>query len=55
MFSAKPSLGFMLLTGSLVTAGIGAALGLGISFLQETQQKRREILSDFSAKSAAFS
>jgi len=52
---AKPSLGFMLLIVSLLTAAIGAALGLGISYLQELQLARREILSDFSAKSAAFS
>jgi len=55
MFSVKPSLGFMLLTGSLVTAGIGAAVGLGISYLQEAQLKRREIVSDFSTKTATFS
>lgn len=55
MFSVKPSLGFMLLSGSLVTAGIGVALGLGISYLQETQLKRREIVSDFSTKTATFS
>lgn len=54
MFSAKPSLGFMLLSGSLVTAGIGAALGLAISYLQEAQLKRREIVSDFSTKTTAF-
>jgi signal transduction histidine kinase/CheY-like chemotaxis protein len=54
MFSAKPSLGFMLLSGSLVTAGIGAALGLGISYLQEAQQERRELVSDFSTKTATF-
>ena len=52
---AKPSLGFMLLIVSLSTAAIGAALGLGISYLQELQLARREILSDFSTKSAAFS
>jgi signal transduction histidine kinase/CheY-like chemotaxis protein len=52
---AKPSLGFMLLIVSLLTAVIGAALGLGISYLQELQLARREILSDFSTKSAAFS
>ncbi len=51
----KPSLGFMLLIVSLLTAAIGAALGLGISYLQEVQFARREILSDFSTKSAAFS
>jgi len=55
MFSVKPSLGFMLLTGSLVTAGVGAALGLGISYVQEVQLNRREIVADFSNKSAAFS
>ncbi len=55
MISVKPSLGFMLLVGSLVTAGAGAALGLGISYLQEVQLKRREIVSDFSTKAAAFS
>ncbi len=55
MFSVKPSLGFMLLVGSLVTAGAGAALGLGISYLQEVQLKRREIVADFSTKAAAFS
>ena len=44
----------MLLVVSLVTAVAGAALGLFISFLQELQLERREILSDFSMKSAAF-
>jgi signal transduction histidine kinase/CheY-like chemotaxis protein len=52
---AKPSLGFILLVLSLLTAGIGASLGLGISYLRELQLARREILSDFSTKSAAFS
>lgn len=55
MRSVKPSLGFMLLVASLVTAALGAALGLGISYLQELQLERREILSDFSTKTAAFS
>ncbi|MBP6784186.1 MAG: hypothetical protein KA152_10395, partial [Verrucomicrobiales bacterium] len=55
MRSIKPSLGFMLLVGSLVTAALGAALGLGISYLQELQLERREIMSDFSTKTAAFS
>lgn len=54
MRSAKPSLALMLLLGSLATAGIGAALGLGISYLQEAGHKRSEIVSDFSAKAAAF-
>ncbi len=55
MFSTKPSLGFMLLAVSLLMAVLGAALGLGISYLQEVKLERREILSDFSAKTAAFS
>ncbi len=55
MRSVKASLGFMLLVGSLATAAIGAALGLGISYLQEVQRTRQEIVSDFSAKAAAFS
>lgn len=55
MFSVKPSLGFMLLAVSLLTAAIGAALGLGISYLQELQLERRDILSDFTTKTAAFS
>jgi signal transduction histidine kinase/CheY-like chemotaxis protein len=54
MRSAKPSLGLMLLLGSLSAAGIGAAMGLGISYLQEVQSKRREIVSEFSTKVAAF-
>ncbi len=55
MLSVKPSLNFMLLVGSLVTAGTGAALGLGISYLQEAKAERLEIVSDFSMKAAAFS
>jgi len=54
MFSAKLSLGFILLSGSLMIAGICAAMGLGISYLQEVQQERRELVSDFSTKSATF-
>ena len=52
---AKPSLGVILLVVSLLTVAIGASLGLGISYLQEFQLARREILSDFSTKSADFS
>lgn len=55
MISVKPSLGFMLLIGSLTTAAMGAALGLGITYLQELQFRQREILSDFTTRTAAFS
>lgn len=55
MPSFKLSLGFVLLLGSLVTAGIGAGLGLGISYLQEVQSKRRNLVSEFSTKAAVFS
>ena len=52
---SKPSLGFILLVLSSLTAVGGASLGLGLSYLQELQLAHREIRSDFSTKSAAFS
>ncbi|HRQ91206.1 MAG TPA: HAMP domain-containing protein, partial [Bacteroidia bacterium] len=51
----KPSLGLVLLVGSLVTAGVGASVGLCISYLHETKSKRLEIVSEFTSKSAVFS
>ncbi len=44
----------MLLTGSLATAGLGACMGLGISYLQESQSKREEIALDFEQKTDDF-
>lgn len=54
MHFARPSLGFLLLLGSLCMAVVGAILGLSISYLQEVKLKRREIQSDFSMKAAGF-
>ncbi len=54
MRSAKPSLGFMLVIGSLVTAILAAAFGLGISYLREAQSRRQDIASDFAMKAATF-
>lgn len=44
----------MLLTGSLLTAIVGASLGLGISYLQEAESRQSYLFSDFAKKSASF-
>lgn len=50
----KPSLGILFLTFGLLTAAIGAALGLGIFYRQEVQLVRRDLLADSSARGATF-
>ncbi len=52
MSSRKPSLGFTLVCVSLFMAAAGAILGLGITYIHEVQNEKRNLRSDFSSKAA---
>lgn len=54
MLSWKPSLGVSLVVASLLMAAMGAALGLGVTYLHEAKNKRLILKSDFSSKCAEF-
>lgn len=54
MISRKPSLGFTLLVVSLLMAGVGAFLGLGITYYHEVQREKQFLVADFSSKISDF-
>lgn len=55
MSSRRPSLGFTLLCASLFMAGAGAVLGLGITYLHEVRNEKKNLNADFYSKVGEFS